>query len=44
MLVGQKNCFKVYFDCSSQSYIIYKDDKFLIGNKYRFRDVQSYLT
>ena len=42
-LVGNKNGFHVYFDCDNQVYTVFKDGKFLIGNKYKFSDVKSYL-
>lgn len=42
-LIGERNGFKVYFDCNNQVYNVFKDDKFLIGNKYKFSDVKSYL-
>ena len=41
--VGQKDDFVVYFNSNTQAYTVYKDGKLLIGNKYRFTDVKSYL-
>ena len=43
VLVGENKRFKVYFNSSNQEYTVYIDEKFLIGNKYKFSDVQSYL-
>ena len=42
-LVGKNKGFKVFFDCTNQVYNVFKDNKFLIGNKFRFRDVKCYL-
>lgn len=42
-LVGENKGFEVYFNCEKQVYTVYKDDKFLIGNKYKFSEVKSYL-
>jgi hypothetical protein len=38
-----KTGFSVYFNAHNQTYTVFKDGKFVIGNKYRFRDVKSYL-
>lgn len=43
MLVGEKNGFEIYFDCSKQTYSVYKDNKFVIGNKFKFSDVKTYI-
>ena len=43
LTVGSNDGFDVYFDADSQSYSVYKDGKFLIGNKYKFSEVKSYL-
>jgi hypothetical protein len=43
ILVGENRGFEVYFSPNNQKYTIFKDGKFLIGDKYRFRDVQSYI-
>ena len=43
ILVKQNKDWSVYFDSNSQTYSVYRDDKFIIGNKYRFRDVKSYV-
>jgi len=44
ILVGTKHDFKVFFDCGSQSYSVYKNGQFLIGNKYKFSEVKTYLS
>lgn len=33
----------IYFDCVNQVYNVYKNGKFLIGNKYKYSDVKGYL-
>ena len=43
LLVKENKGFVVYFNANTQSYSVYKDGKFLIGNKYKFSDVSSYL-
>ena len=43
LLVGQKGGFQVYFNPNSQTYSVYKDGQFLIGNKFKFSQVKSYL-
>jgi hypothetical protein len=42
-LVNSKKGFSVYFDTINQVYNVYKDGKFLIGNKTKFAEVKSYL-
>jgi len=42
-LVAKNDPFSIYFDCEKQEYSVYKDGKFLIGNKYKFSDVKCYL-
>ena len=37
------NGFDIYFDCNSQSYVVYKDNCFLIGNIYSYRQVECYI-
>lgn len=44
VLVGEHSDFKVYFDCRNQVYNVYRNNKFFIGNKYKFSDVKSYLS
>jgi len=34
---------EIYFDCNVQTYSVYKNDKFIIGNKYKYSDVKCYL-
>ena len=43
ILVKENKGFKVYFNTNTQSYSVFKDDKYLIGNKYKFSEVKSYL-
>lgn len=43
LLIKENKGFEVYFNANTQSYSVYKDGKFLIGNKYKFSDVSSYL-
>jgi hypothetical protein len=43
ILVQENKGFAVYFDSNSQTYSVTKDGKFLIGNKYKFSQVKSYL-
>ena len=43
ILVNENKGFQIYFDCNKQEYIVFKDGKFLIGNKYKFSDVKCYL-
>ncbi|MEN9445933.1 MAG: hypothetical protein RL728_445 [Bacteroidota bacterium] len=43
ILVKENKGFAVYFDSNSQTYSVTKDGKFLIGNKYKFSQVKSYL-
>jgi len=42
-LIAENKGFSIYFDCSKQLYNVYKDGKFLIGEKYKFSDVKPYL-
>lgn len=42
-LIGKKDDFEVYFDTNIQTYSVFKGGKFLIGDKYKFRQVKSYL-
>ena len=43
ILVKENKGFQVYFNSNTQSYSVFKDGKFLIGNKHKFSDVKSYL-
>lgn len=43
MLVKQNKGFQVYFDATTQVYNVFKDGRFIIGNKYKFSQVKSYL-
>jgi hypothetical protein len=42
-LVGSNKGFNVYFNANDETYTVFKDGKFVIGNKYRFTDVKCYL-
>ena len=42
-LIAENKGFKIYFDCIQQVYNVYKDDKFLIGNKCKYSEVKSYV-
>jgi hypothetical protein len=42
-LIAENKGFEIYFDCNKQSYDVYKDNKYLIGNKYKYSDVKCYL-
>ena len=42
-LIAENKGFSIYFDCSNQMYVVYKDEKFLIDKKYRYSDVKSYV-
>jgi hypothetical protein len=42
-LVGSNKGFNVFFNANDQTYTVFKDGKFVIGNKYRFTDVKCYL-
>lgn len=41
--VGNKNGFVVYWNCDTQTYSVYKDGYFVIGYKFKFSDVKSYI-
>ena len=43
IVVGSNNGFIVCFNANKQTYKALKDGKLLIGDKYRFSDVKSYL-
>lgn len=43
ILVNENKGFAVYFDANTQTYSVFKDGKFLIGNKYKFSQIKSYL-
>lgn len=42
-LVKEDRGFAVYFDCNTQAYTVLKDGKFLIGGKYKYSEVKSYV-
>jgi len=41
--VGENKGFVIIFDCNKQMYLVYKDNRLLIKDKYRFCDVRCYL-
>ncbi len=43
VLIGENKGFKIYFDCNNQIYNVFKDDKFLIGGKYKYSQVKTYI-
>ena len=43
ILVKQNKGFQIYFNANTQSYSVFKNGKFLIGNEHKFSDVKSYL-
>lgn len=42
-LIESNNGFNIYFNTNDQTYTVFKDGKFIIGNKYRFTYVKCYL-
>jgi hypothetical protein len=42
-LTGKNPDFVVLFSTYTQAYTVYYKNKFLIGNKYQYRDIASYL-
>lgn len=43
ILVGCKDDYELYFNCSEQMYTVFKNNKILISNKFKYSDVKSYL-
>lgn len=43
-LKGKNLDFKVMFDCVKQSYTVYYKNSILVKNKYKYTDIQSYLS
>lgn len=43
ILVGRKDDFAVWFYTEKQEYIVTKDERILIRDKYKFSDIKSYL-
>jgi hypothetical protein len=41
--IAEKGNVSIYFDCMNQVYNVYKNNKFLIGGKYKFSEVEIYL-
>lgn len=42
-LVKQNRGFQLFFHATSQAYYVYKDGKYLIGPKYNYNDVKTYV-
>jgi hypothetical protein len=42
-LIQSNKGFSIYFNVQTQIYSVFKDGKFLIGDKYKFSDVKSYI-
>jgi len=40
---GKNTDFTAIFDCNQQCYTVYYKGKVLVTNKYRFREIKSYL-
>jgi hypothetical protein len=41
--IGEKNGYVIYWCCDTQTYSVYLNGKFVIGNKYKFSQVQTYI-
>ena len=42
-LVKENRGFAIFFEPQSQSYSVFKDGKFLIGDKFKYSQVKSYV-
>ena len=42
-LISKNKGFEIYFNCQEQMYIVFKDNQFLIDNKYKYSDVKCYV-
>lgn len=42
-LIGKNTDFTAIFDTTAQCYTVYYKGKFLIGNKYKYSEIKSYL-
>ena len=42
-LIGSKNGFDVYFNCDEQMYIVFKDNREIRKNIFKFINVRAYL-
>jgi hypothetical protein len=42
-LISENKGFQIYFDTFRQVYHVFKDGKFLIGDKYKYSQVKCYL-
>lgn len=43
IMIGKNKDFKVVWYCELQTYSVWYKDKVIMANKYRYRDVESYL-
>jgi hypothetical protein len=43
-LIAENKGYKIYFDCTTQVYHVFKDGKFFIGGKCKYAEVKSYVT
>lgn len=43
VLIKENKGFSVYFNANTQTYSVYKEGKFIIGNKFKFADVKTYV-
>ena len=43
-LTSKNADYKVMFDCTKQSYTVYYKNSILVKNKYKYTDIQSYLS
>lgn len=34
---------KIFFNANTQCYSVYRDDKFIVGNKHKFSQVKTYI-
>jgi hypothetical protein len=41
--VGKNKDFTAKWDCSTQSYTVFKNGKVLVENSYKFSDIKTYL-
>jgi len=43
ILIGKNSDFVVIFDCNRQVYDVFYKNKLLLGNKYKYSEIQPYL-
>ena len=41
--IAENNGYQIYFDCSAQIYTVFKDNKIILTNKYKYSDVKCYI-